>query len=124
MSAIDAYLFILIPSLESFFIFLSFPLLSLSLVLFAQLLMEDYINEERLRREKNAFRVAGLTLVSMLLAVVLPSRADMLTMAGIYVGSHALVGVSELEGVKELPQNVIDSANSWLKGISNSEEKK
>jgi hypothetical protein len=48
----------------------------------------------------------------------------MLTIAGVYVGANAAVAISELDGAKELPQNVIDVANSWLKGISNSEEKK
>jgi hypothetical protein len=123
MSLFTAYLIGVLPGIKWFFIFLCALSFVLALIMSIQIDME-YKQDEIVKKTKyrNGWLFAGI--FSAALSAFVPTERDVLTIAGIYVGANAAVAISELDGAKELPQNVIDVANSWLKGISNSEEKK
>jgi len=113
------YLIEVIPSVVSAaqaIIGISFALLTI-MALFSVAVFESYAPEENslvrlLIRQKKLIATSAIAFV-LLFAV--PSHGGMYRIIGGYVATN-------IEGIQELPQNLINAANDWAKSVSDTSE--
>lgn len=127
------YILVMIPTIKGMIgegltpvgIGLGIVAVALSFITFGRSLI-GYLNDAKTNEEKaaaaaeNAVRVSrawkyfrGISYVYAFLAVffvLLPSERQMYVMAGAYA-------VTNIEGIKNLPENAVGAANAWLKRL-------
>lgn len=108
-------LFVAIPGLDDVFkAFVFLGSLGLAICLFAVPFINDFLPEEEralpIKYVVKAFKVLlSLFFVSVLLGNMVPSREEMLIIVGIDQ-------VSAIDGVEQLPSNLVDYINKQLVG--------
>lgn len=80
---------------------------------------EEFVNINLLIKHKKPFYMLFFSMVFLLL--IIPNEGDLKRIIGGTIVVESIRGASEIEGIENLPQNLVDAANVFLEGLKDGE---